>query len=276
MSESVFAVVVTHRRPDELAKSLDVVSTQTRLPDHLIVVDNDGFRDRATTACAIWLPANRSPPPTWDRAETWAARAVSRWACCTRWPRAPTGCGWPTTTDARRTARCWRPCWPAPRSTGWPRCRRWCAIWTTRSGWRFRCGEAWYGAGAQTNCVPKPGRICCAGSRRCSTAPCSGRPRWNRSAFRTCGCSSAATKWRCTAGWCGPACRSAPAWTRCTCIPADPTSSSRSWAAGCTPNIPTTRPSDSSPTATAATCCRSRACASCCPRSGCGSAGSSW
>ena len=31
MSESVFAVVVTHRRPDELAKSLDVLSTQTRL-----------------------------------------------------------------------------------------------------------------------------------------------------------------------------------------------------------------------------------------------------
>ncbi len=42
MSDSVFAVVVTHRRPDELAKSLDVLSTQTRLPDHLIVVDNDG------------------------------------------------------------------------------------------------------------------------------------------------------------------------------------------------------------------------------------------
>src|SRR5271163_2316511 len=45
MSESVFAVVVTHRRPDELAKSLDVLSTQTRLPDHLIVVDNDGSVD---------------------------------------------------------------------------------------------------------------------------------------------------------------------------------------------------------------------------------------
>jgi rhamnopyranosyl-N-acetylglucosaminyl-diphospho-decaprenol beta-1,3/1,4-galactofuranosyltransferase len=40
MNESVFAVVVTHQRPDELAKSLDVLSTQTRLPDHLIVVDN--------------------------------------------------------------------------------------------------------------------------------------------------------------------------------------------------------------------------------------------
>src|SRR5262249_57301386 len=45
MSESVFAVVVTHRRPDELAKSLDALTTQTRLPDHLIVVDNDGSPD---------------------------------------------------------------------------------------------------------------------------------------------------------------------------------------------------------------------------------------
>jgi rhamnopyranosyl-N-acetylglucosaminyl-diphospho-decaprenol beta-1,3/1,4-galactofuranosyltransferase len=42
MSEMVCAVVVTHRRPDELAKSLDVLTTQSRLPDHLIVVDNAG------------------------------------------------------------------------------------------------------------------------------------------------------------------------------------------------------------------------------------------
>ena len=41
MTERVCAVVVTHRRPDELAKSLDVVTTQSRMVDHLIVVDND-------------------------------------------------------------------------------------------------------------------------------------------------------------------------------------------------------------------------------------------
>jgi rhamnopyranosyl-N-acetylglucosaminyl-diphospho-decaprenol beta-1,3/1,4-galactofuranosyltransferase len=41
MSESVYAVLVTHRRPDELTKSLDVLTAQTRTPDHLIVVDND-------------------------------------------------------------------------------------------------------------------------------------------------------------------------------------------------------------------------------------------
>jgi rhamnopyranosyl-N-acetylglucosaminyl-diphospho-decaprenol beta-1,3/1,4-galactofuranosyltransferase len=44
----ICAVIVTHNRPDELAKSLDVLTTQTRLPDHLIVVDNapdDRVRD---------------------------------------------------------------------------------------------------------------------------------------------------------------------------------------------------------------------------------------
>jgi rhamnopyranosyl-N-acetylglucosaminyl-diphospho-decaprenol beta-1,3/1,4-galactofuranosyltransferase len=39
--QTIYAVVVTHRRPDELAKSLDAVSAQTRAPDHLVVVDND-------------------------------------------------------------------------------------------------------------------------------------------------------------------------------------------------------------------------------------------
>jgi len=41
MTDTVYAVVVTHRRPDELAKSLDALSGQTRAPDHLVVVDND-------------------------------------------------------------------------------------------------------------------------------------------------------------------------------------------------------------------------------------------
>ena len=50
-SESVCAVVVTHRRPDELAKSLDVLTTQSRLPDHLIVVDN-GHEDRVRDLAA--------------------------------------------------------------------------------------------------------------------------------------------------------------------------------------------------------------------------------
>ncbi|MFV9632580.1 glycosyltransferase [Mycobacterium neumannii] len=40
-SPVICAVVVTHRRPDELATSLESVSAQTRAPDHLIVIDND-------------------------------------------------------------------------------------------------------------------------------------------------------------------------------------------------------------------------------------------
>ncbi|KUI14294.1 MULTISPECIES: glycosyltransferase [Mycobacterium] len=40
-SPVICAVVVTHRRPDDLAKSLESVAAQTRAPDHLIVVDND-------------------------------------------------------------------------------------------------------------------------------------------------------------------------------------------------------------------------------------------
>ena len=41
MTEVVCAVVVTHRRVDQLTQSLDVVTSQTRRPDHLVVVDND-------------------------------------------------------------------------------------------------------------------------------------------------------------------------------------------------------------------------------------------
>ncbi len=38
---STSVVVVTHRRPAQLAQSLAVLAAQTRRPDHLIVVDND-------------------------------------------------------------------------------------------------------------------------------------------------------------------------------------------------------------------------------------------
>lgn len=41
MADVVCAVVVTHRRVAQLTSSLDVVCSQTRAPDHLIVVDND-------------------------------------------------------------------------------------------------------------------------------------------------------------------------------------------------------------------------------------------
>ncbi|MGB3483581.1 MAG: glycosyltransferase family 2 protein [Mycobacterium sp.] len=41
MTDTVFAVVVTHRRPQQLAQSLNALTTQTQRLDHLIVVDND-------------------------------------------------------------------------------------------------------------------------------------------------------------------------------------------------------------------------------------------
>jgi rhamnopyranosyl-N-acetylglucosaminyl-diphospho-decaprenol beta-1,3/1,4-galactofuranosyltransferase len=41
MSESVYAVVVTHRRVTALANSLTALAGQSRAVDHLIVVDND-------------------------------------------------------------------------------------------------------------------------------------------------------------------------------------------------------------------------------------------
>src|SRR5438445_2253066 len=62
----VCAVVVTHRRPDELAKSLDALSTQSRLLDQLIVVDNDndnaGIRDLVAgqPVPTTYLPSRRN------------------------------------------------------------------------------------------------------------------------------------------------------------------------------------------------------------------------
>jgi rhamnopyranosyl-N-acetylglucosaminyl-diphospho-decaprenol beta-1,3/1,4-galactofuranosyltransferase len=47
VTDTVYAVVVTHQRPDELKKSLDALTAQTRPPDHLIVVDNDFGNDPA-------------------------------------------------------------------------------------------------------------------------------------------------------------------------------------------------------------------------------------
>ncbi len=77
MTDNVCAVVVTHRRLDELAKSLGVLTTQTRMVDHLIVVDNDNDE-----RSVIWSPDSPCRRRIWDRTETSVAQAVSRWACC--------------------------------------------------------------------------------------------------------------------------------------------------------------------------------------------------
>ncbi|MDT5019476.1 MAG: rhamnopyranosyl-N-acetylglucosaminyl-diphospho-decaprenol beta,3/1,4-galactofuranosyltransferase, partial [Mycobacterium sp.] len=63
MTDGVCAVVVTHRRPDELAKSLGAVSAQNRAPDHLVVVDND-FSDSGDSRVAD-LVAGQPIPTTY-------------------------------------------------------------------------------------------------------------------------------------------------------------------------------------------------------------------
>ena len=54
--QTVFAVLVTHRRPDELTKSLDALTTQSRAVDHIVVVVADVERALAfycgTLGCA--------------------------------------------------------------------------------------------------------------------------------------------------------------------------------------------------------------------------------
>ena len=65
MTDTVYAVVVTYRRPDELAKSLDVLTAQTRRPDHIVVVDNaaqDRVRDLVSgqPVAATYLGSRRN------------------------------------------------------------------------------------------------------------------------------------------------------------------------------------------------------------------------
>jgi len=45
VSDAVIAVVVTHRRPEELARSLEMLTTQTVPPEKVIVIDNDDSGD---------------------------------------------------------------------------------------------------------------------------------------------------------------------------------------------------------------------------------------
>ena len=228
-----------------------------------------------TTPCGISLPHNPFRVHTSAPAATSAAQAASHSASCTPCHWARTGCGWPTTTAGRRTPTCWPPCSFVREGIRWPRCRQWCATWPTPAGWRSRCAAAWRGAGTCRSCGSTATATCWRASPRCSTARCSGRRRWKPLACLTFGCSSVVTRSTCTGDCCSRGCRSAPAWTRCTCTRRGPTSSSRSSAAGCTPSTPTTPRSATSSTATAAICSRNADCASWPPRSGCASGGSS-
>lgn len=57
MTETVYAVVVTHRRPQLLAESLTALTGQNRTPDHLIVVDNDNDPTVAELVAAQPIPS---------------------------------------------------------------------------------------------------------------------------------------------------------------------------------------------------------------------------
>lgn len=60
-SESVAAVIVTYRRVEPLRRSLDVVASQTRPVDHIIVVDNgceEAVRDAVEKIGGIYLPSH--------------------------------------------------------------------------------------------------------------------------------------------------------------------------------------------------------------------------
>lgn len=176
----VCAVVVTHRRPDELAKSLDVLSTQSRLPDHLIVVDND-HDDRVRDLVAgqpvrtTYLPSRRNL----GGAGGFALGILHALALGADWVWLADDDGHPHDGQVLATllacANNHRLAEVSPMvcNADDPNC------------WRSRYAAVWSGVAASTNCAPSRARTCCPESRRCSTVRCSGRRHSNRSAFRT-------------------------------------------------------------------------------------------
>ena len=132
--------MVTHRRPDELAKSLDVLTTQSRPPDHLIVVDNDSD-DRVRD-----LVAGQPIPTTYlgsrrnlGGAGGFALGMLHALALGADWIWLADDDGRPADSDVLATLLDVRG------GTAWPRCRPWCAISTIRSGLAFplRRGLVW-------------------------------------------------------------------------------------------------------------------------------------
>lgn len=62
--ERVVCVVVTHERPESLARCLAAVAAQTRKPDHLVVVDNACDEDTLAILDAVDLPHTYLPSRT--------------------------------------------------------------------------------------------------------------------------------------------------------------------------------------------------------------------
>ena len=273
MNESVFAVVVTHRRPDELAKSLDVLSTQTRRPDHLIVVDNDGssggrirelvegqpipttylgsrrnlggaggfalgiLHALAQGADWVWLADDDGRPQDTRVLATLVA-------CAEKYGLAEVSPMVCNLDDPERLA------FPLRRGLVW---RRRASELRTEEGQDLLRGIASLFNGALF---------------RASTFESIGVPDM-RLFIR--GDEVEVHRRLVRSGLPFGTCLDAVYLHPCGSDEFKPI-----LGGGCTPNIPTTPPSGFSPTAIAATCWRSRVCASYCRRSGSGSAGSSW
>lgn len=122
MSDTVCAVVVTHRRPDELAKSLEAVSTQSRTPDHLIVIDNDNDPHVGELVAGQPLPTTYiGSRRNLGGAGGFALGMLHALTLGSDWV-------WLADDDGRPAdLKCSGHFWHVPRSTGWPRCHRWCA-----------------------------------------------------------------------------------------------------------------------------------------------------
>ena len=60
-ADSVVAVIVTRHRRELLAESLKVIATQTRVPDHLVVVDNGPDRSAREVVDECPIPATYLP-----------------------------------------------------------------------------------------------------------------------------------------------------------------------------------------------------------------------
>lgn len=195
--EKIVGVVVTHKRRELLAESLKVLSTQSRPLDHLVVIDNadeDAVRELVEGASlptsyigskhnlggaggfalgilyALSLGADRVWLADDDGRPEGPEVLETLLACALRHDLAEV----------------------SPSS----------ATSTIQTAWHSHCAAAPPGDGCVVSWAP---RISCPGSRLSSTAHCSPPTPSTPSEYRIFDCSSAATKWKYTAGSCDPA-----------------------------------------------------------------------
>jgi rhamnopyranosyl-N-acetylglucosaminyl-diphospho-decaprenol beta-1,3/1,4-galactofuranosyltransferase len=173
----VCAVVVTHRRPDELAKSLDALTTQSRLPDQLIVVDNDDddrVRDLVAgqPIAATYLPSRRNL----GGAGGFALGILHALAAGAEWVWLADDDGHPQDSQVLATllacAQTHRLAEVSPMVCN--------ADDPERLAFPLRRGLVWRRRVSELRT-----RNCCRASPRCSTAHCSGRRRSSRSVSPT-------------------------------------------------------------------------------------------